>query len=645
MQPPLLCVRKNSLHSFLFHSQKIDDYLLDSLLPLQPPGMLLASDMDDADDTNSIPSTMLDIDMDDVASIYSSELLADEHDHGYMSSPVYMSQHNQHNHSHNLASDFTPTTSSSSSSTSPSSHRSSSSLIKTEPHSSSSSYSSDESGDANEHNETIINPDDFLSDMFKCEVKQEEMASAAGSSSSRNPSPTSSHSSDGYRIEMPPTTSTLASTHPESMQSDYTLETPPISPPSAAEGSTFVTTTTTNNINQQQQYQPTNIQLQYAQAIPFGQGTLIPISTHTNISQMPATSQPQPSNLPSNMKRIRIQAKQLPPTSCSSVAPSIISTSSNSTTTNKSAPKRIILSPQDYSALMQKCKTTAPRPITIRAATVTPQTAPPPMATTISSMPLQMPSNNIVMTKPQQNVTVVNAVNQQQQQPQPQPINRPQLVAASANGPILLPKGFTLPPNAQFIRLAPRSTVSQSMSTPNGSEPQSNFIRPAANITLQPQQSQPQPQQLPRPVVPRIAPATESTPKPATSTSTSSAPPEDKHQKKHQRMIKNRESACLSRKKKKDYVTSLEQQITELTDDNKTLRSQNGWLIERVRQLETLTACGCGKVAGVMSNGGTPTVSLVRRLLPASMIKQEKKKAMFLLAIVFVVSMNFGPLK
>jgi len=56
--------------------------------------------------------------------------------------------------------------------------------------------------------------------------------------------------------------------------------------------------------------------------------------------------------------------------------------------------------------------------------------------------------------------------------------------------------------------------------------------------------------------------------------------------KKHLRMIKNRESASLSRKRRKEYMENLDVENKKLADENERLKKQNAQLLTRIHTLE-----------------------------------------------------------
>lgn len=87
--------------------------------------------------------------------------------------------------------------------------------------------------------------------------------------------------------------------------------------------------------------------------------------------------------------------------------------------------------------------------------------------------------------------------------------------------------------------------------------------------------------------------------------------------KRQQRMIKNRESACLSRKKRKEYLQKLEQDVKELADENTRLKQENAQLRQRVVQLE----------GQVQKKHSVPSA----------------RKTTAVMAIMFLLTLNFSP--
>ncbi|KRK05130.1 uncharacterized protein LOC6539177 isoform X2 [Drosophila yakuba] len=125
----------------------------------------------------------------------------------------------------------------------------------------------------------------------------------------------------------------------------------------------------------------------------------------------------------------------------------------------------------------------------------------------------------------------------------------------------------------------------------------------------------------------------------------------EKIYKKHQRMIKNRESASLSRKKRKEYVVSLETRINNLEKECKGLTAENDTIRDQLFMFATSCQCESGNASGLLLNysgsegnekkTGSFT-SKAKHCNNNNTAGNIKKNVAILFAMAFIVSLNAG---
>lgn len=354
---------------------------------------------------------------------------------------------------------------------------------------------------ANELTDTIIDPNDFLNDIYKSEV---DYSSTYSSPSYRStPSPTTSngsrssdHSSVDYNSGSIQSEASInlfnGQTFPSNggfMQTNaqnYSLDTPPISPPSESittpngQAISYIQPavqsipllTTANDVNNQ---------------INIIQGTLIPITAVSLATQQNGTNIITTHN--SQAKKVKIQPKPL--TIATNATATIKSVAQVNGTHFQpkpiSTPKRIVLSGNEYKSLVLKCKE---QQANVGASIVSAQTN--------DKNILNFISTNVTTPPP-----TMNTHSSMKSNGQP--------LVATANVPNNRIQIATLEQNKK-----PKSATAQDEI-------------------------------------------------------------DERTLKKQMRMIKNRESACLSRKKKKEYVNTLEARLMDLNKENQELRSVSGF--------------------------------------------------------------------
>ncbi|KAH8272040.1 hypothetical protein KR018_007405, partial [Drosophila ironensis] len=127
---------------------------------------------------------------------------------------------------------------------------------------------------------------------------------------------------------------------------------------------------------------------------------------------------------------------------------------------------------------------------------------------------------------------------------------------------------------------------------------------------------------------------------------------DDKMLKKQQRMIKNRESASLSRKKRKEYVVSLESRLRKLEKENHALKKENGTLRNKLITFENTFNRQTGNSAKIVFDSSifaTMNEKNTFNSVPKPKVSPKnrnaatiKKNVAVLFAMAFMVTLNAG---
>lgn len=113
-------------------------------------------------------------------------------------------------------------------------------------------------------------------------------------------------------------------------------------------------------------------------------------------------------------------------------------------------------------------------------------------------------------------------------------------------------------------------------------------------------------------------------------------------------MIKNRESACQSRRKKKEYLQGLEARLQAVLADNQQLRRENAALRRRLEALLAEVSLCCpalGREGWEWQALGNPAPSMSALQNSELKLGSGNRKAVCIMVFLLFIAFSFGPVR